>query len=105
MTTKFVDILEAQTDRDVRELESKAAIWRKASHDLKAAEQAEKEARQQLIDAADSETFEGFGVKVDKLTRKGAIEYRAIPELSEVNLEKYRKGGSAYWTVRASVKE
>jgi hypothetical protein len=33
----------------------------------------------------------GCGVEVLKSSRKGAVDYSAIPELRKVNLESYRK--------------
>lgn len=81
------------------------AIWREKSRNLKIAEEEEKEARAKLIDACGEDDFEGHGIAVKKIERKGSIEYTAIPELADVNLEQYRKAGTFYWTVKASVKE
>jgi putative phage-type endonuclease len=37
------------------------------------------------------------GVKISKMFRAGNINYSAIPELANVNLEKYRKPETNYW--------
>lgn len=94
----------AQISRQVQ-IEAKADIWREKSRKLKAAEEEEKAAREELIQACGEKDFEGCGVAVKQIERKGSIEYSMIPELADVNLEQYRKKGTFYWTVKASVKE
>lgn len=42
----------------------------------------------------------GCGVQVYKATRKGSVQYGKIPELKDVDLEKYRGKDSEYWTVK-----
>lgn len=41
----------------------------------------------------------GKNFKLTKNIRKGSVEYSNIPELSEVNLDKYRKKPTEYWRV------
>ncbi len=41
----------------------------------------------------------GSGVTVNKIFRKGNIDYHNIPELEKVDLEKHRKPMSSYWKV------
>lgn len=81
-----------------------AAEWREAKSALVSYEEKEATARQALIDACKGE-FEGFGVKVEQITRKGSVNYAAIPELANVSVEQYRKESTTYWSVKPSVKE
>lgn len=38
-----------------------------------------------------------YGVRIQRVARKGAIDYAKIPELQSVDLERYRKAGSEYF--------
>jgi putative phage-type endonuclease len=42
----------------------------------------------------------GDGLRVEYITRKGSVDYGAIPELIGVDLDKYRKEGSTYVQVK-----
>ena len=42
----------------------------------------------------------GNGVQVYKVTRKGSVDYSIIPELANVNIERYRKQSSESWTIK-----
>lgn len=55
--------------------------------------------RQQLILLAGSSNIKGAGLRVAKSIRKGAIEYKAIPQLKGLDLESYRKKPSEYWRI------
>lgn len=41
----------------------------------------------------------GYGVKLTKIIRRGNIEYNAIPQLKEVDLELYRKPPVEFWRI------
>lgn len=59
--------------------------------------------REELIDAARAtgKTLVDFGlVKATFVAKKGAIDYKKIPELKDVDLEAYRIKDSKYWTIR-----
>lgn len=87
------------------QIEEKAAIWKRSASKLKEAEESERIARDDLIEACGNENYEGNGIKVERIERKGAVEYKAIPELADINLEDYRKPSSIYWLIKPSVKE
>ena len=53
-----------------------------------------------LLSMAGDKNSVGAGLKVIKTRRKGVIDYNAIPEIRDVNIENYRKKGSEYWTIR-----
>ena len=40
------------------------------------------------------------GVKISKVQRKGAVDYKVIPNLEGVDLEKYRKKSSSYYVFK-----
>ena len=92
----------AMTDRDFEEKTDDASIkaslrWREAQDVLADAKEKEKLAREQLIAVSGDRNCKIGGVKVQKVVRKGSIDYKAVPELKEVNLEKYRKAPVASW--------
>lgn len=100
-----VQLYEQQSVSHKMAVEAKADVWRAKARALKIAEEEEKLAREELIGSCNHQDFEGCGVKVEAIERKGAIEYKAIPELADINLEDYRKPASVYWTVKLSVRE
>lgn len=71
--------------------------WKEAKAKLKEAEILEEELKQNLIDLSRSTNSIGCGVKLQKITRKGNIDYASIKELRHVDLEKYRKPLSEFW--------
>ena len=54
-------------------------------------EDRKEEIRKRLIEISEKKNSMGAGIKLSKILRKGTLDYKAIPELMEVNLEKYRK--------------
>jgi len=56
--------------------------------------------KEALINLAGDQNSKGSGVSVTKTKKIGSIKYNEIPELDGVDLEKYRKEESVYWTVR-----
>jgi putative phage-type endonuclease len=54
-----------------------------------------------LAEGADSDRVRGEALDVMRTYRKGAVDYKRVPELAGVSLEGYRKTGSETWTVRA----
>lgn len=76
------------------------ARWKQADAALKAAQEVEKSAKDDLIALADGMSSEGSGVRVIRTERKGAVDYKAIPQLADVNLDEFRKPPTEYFTVR-----
>lgn len=52
-----------------------------------------------LLKEADEKNTKGWGVRLTKCTRKGTVDYKAVPELKGVNLETYRKSPTTYWRI------
>lgn len=55
--------------------------------------------KDQLIRLAADKPCLGETLRVEKLTRKGVVDYSMIPELSKVDLEKYRKASTSYYKI------
>ncbi len=66
---------------------------------IKALIDREKELREDLIRMSEGKNCRGAGVKTQKVIRKGNIDYSKIPELSNVDLEKYRGNPVEFWKI------
>lgn len=75
-------------------------LYKTLQERLKEAEREAEEQRQLIISMACDKSVKGAGVTIRKSIRKGTIDYKAIPELESVDLEKYRKKPSEFWTVK-----
>jgi len=53
-----------------------------------------------LIEMAENQNCQSNTLKLYKSIRKGSIDYKQIPELKSLDLEKYRKPNSEVWTLR-----
>lgn len=83
-------------DRSVREdpaWQAAAANFIRCKQQLDAAEAALDEARQVLLALADHPSVEGGGVLLTQSWRAGSVDYRKIPELSDLDLTPYRGAG------------
>lgn len=55
----------------------------------------------QLIALSHDKNTCGNDFYLQKIERKGSVDYSAIPELHSVNLELYRKSNSSYWKLES----
>lgn len=89
-----------QKDYEVHETETRKRLaqeWIKVTEELQALEKQEKSLREALIaDNGDRNTI-GGGIKISLSGRAGNIDYKSIPELSNVDVEKYRKAPSKFF--------
>jgi putative phage-type endonuclease len=90
---------------DLEEIEdpiflSEIQIFKDLQEKLKKSEAEAEAQRQLLISLACNRSVKGNGVTIRKSVRKGTVDYKAIPELEGVDLEKYRKKPSEFWTVK-----
>lgn len=81
-------------------------IWKNAANEwillnekLKEIEKKEESLRNFLIEMANKKNSRGAGIKVSKVIRKGNVNYSIIPELKEIDIEKYRKGPIECWKI------
>ena len=93
------------TDRDYIIREDVA--WRDLANELLALQKQKEvlEDREAAIKAelqvmAQGKNTKGCGIALQKIVRKGNVDYSAIPELKGVDVEKYRKAASEIWQVR-----
>ena len=78
-----------------------ALAYQNAIAEQKAAEERVEEARKKLLEIC-TENTKGAGVTVYQSERKGAVDYKKIPQLDGVDLDQYRKKSTMVWTVKVS---
>jgi len=84
------------------EVNSQAYI--EVSARIKALEELKEKYRKKLIELSEDQNCQGDGIKVIKTVMKGRVSYDEIPELKDIDLEKYRKPSSASWKILTDVK-
>lgn len=91
----------------IKEIDSE--VWISISEEYKRFDRQEKEAskrkeelRDYLVQIAHAENARGNGIILTKVERKGTINYQNIPEIKNIDIEKYRKHGTYYWQVKES---
>jgi len=94
------------TDRDYQQRDDNAwantaTEWAKVSAELEAVKEREKVLRETLIQLADNKNSIGQGVRVQRVVRKGVVDYKSIPELEGIDVEKYRKEPIESWRLAA----
>lgn len=91
-------------DRDYELMENDiwhaiASEWISVSTNIKELEKKESHLRELLISQSQNRNSRGSGLKICKILKKGNIDYSKIPELKQVNLEKYRKDPVEFWKI------
>lgn len=91
-------------DRDY--IERNDEEWNKASTSYKSYKKRmndiEKElehSKNRLIELSNGQNCKGNDIILTKITKKGSIDYKSIPELEAVDLEKYRKQTTEYYRI------
>lgn len=59
----------------------------------------EGDVRDQIVEYCQNGNVKNSYIKVQKIVRKGNIDYKAIPELQQVNLDLYRKENIESWRI------
>lgn len=62
-------------------------------------ERQEKKLKDALLSACDKCNAKGNGLTIQKIVRKGNVDYSCIPELKTINLELYRKAPIESWRI------
>lgn len=78
---------------------SKTQQWLQVKIKLEELQKEEAQLRQDLIELAGNENCSGGGIQLQKLKRKGLVDYQNIPELLGVDLEQYRKPPLTTWRI------
>ena len=86
--------------QDSDEWTALANNWKNTKRKMEFLQAEEKAIRERLLELAGDCAAKGAGISLSKITRKGAIDYGKVPELKNVDLEKYRKAESSFWTIR-----
>lgn len=105
--TKFNQALDSVNrpddgDDESEELGQLISGYRKQKAICEAAEAMLEAIKIQLVEYAkttNKKAVKGYGGSITQVVRKGTIDYGKIPELKNVDIEKYRKKDSMYWKV------
>lgn len=81
------------------EWEEYASKWITLNQTIKELEKQESEIRNRLIELSGQSNSKGFGVTLSQIQRKGNVNYSNIPELKNVDLEKYRTQPTNMWRI------
>ncbi len=73
--------------------------WKSIQEQLQDLEKRDRELRAALVTMCNGSNSQGAGVHVRRFLRKGNVDYSQIPELQDVDLEKYRKKPTEYWRI------
>jgi len=84
-------------DRNDSDWFEKAQEWHRINRQLKSLENREHQLRQDLIELAQGKNCKGAGIKISSSLRRGNIDYSKIPDISSVDLDKYRKPKTVVW--------
>lgn len=103
MTSKDLNLQSKKliVDRSDDEWKKWVEIYERESSLVKRHEESSKEAKEKLIELSQGKSCRGAGYRLIKNVRKGAVQYEEIPELQEVDLEKYRKKDVEFWKIEA----
>jgi putative phage-type endonuclease len=92
-------------DRQIKTIDSSA--WKNLSEEyirldreIKENEKRKDEIKDLLLEISGAENAKGNGITLQKIERKGMINYQNIPELKTIDLEKFRKPSISFWQVR-----
>ena len=97
----FWPTVAAREDDEWREA---AQAYREAKKNADIAAQALSEAKARLLECAGGPYANGCGVRVQEIQRKGSIDWKRVQkdQLGDVDLEKYRKPGTAFYQVEVT---
>lgn len=91
-----------EKDKVVHETQERlrmAKEWIELTERMKQDEERKKNLQEELLKESGYQNTIGFGVQAVKVIRSGSVDYSAIPELKDVNLNKYRKSPTEYWRI------
>lgn len=76
-----------------------ALRWKSLTAAIKELEEEQEELKKQLVFLSGESNTKGAGISLCQIQRKGNIAYDRIPELQNVDLEKYRKASINSWRI------
>ena len=81
------------------EWHSYATEYRKLCEQIKTLEDMKESYRQEILKKCGDQSCTGHGIKVIKTILPGRIAYHEIPEIKDINIEKYRKNPTTSWRI------
>jgi putative phage-type endonuclease len=76
-----------------------ARLYQETNASIKGLEEKKDYLRKKLIELCGNQNCTGMGIKVMKTIMQGKIAYDEIPEIKQIDLNKYRKGSSTCWKI------
>lgn len=73
--------------------------WKNINEELKTLQKEEYDLRNQLILLSGGSNSKGAGISLCQVQRKGNVDYSKIPELKDVDIDKYRKDSTTNWRI------
>lgn len=95
----WTDVEARRGTRDDSAWLAAAERWRRAKARADEAATELDTARDALVAIVQSDHETGAGIRAQKITRQGAVDYKRVPQLAGVNLDPYRKAPSVSWRV------
>ena len=83
-----------QTDQTITDLVDR---YSEVSDQIKELDVIKKDLLAEIAERCGGRQSEINGHKLTKVEKKGNVEYKKVPQLKGVDLEKYRKAGTSYW--------
>lgn len=84
---------------DTQEWGEMVERYKNIQSERKLLDEQEKWVRSELQAMSKDRPCKGYGLTLSKVIRCGNVSYSDIPELKNVDLDKYRKPGSEYWKI------
>lgn len=82
-----------------------AKMYRETDAAIKALEDKKDYLRKKLIEMCGDQSCTGTGIKVIKTLVKGRVAYDEIPEIKNIDLDKYRKNSTTSWKILVDEKK
>ncbi len=73
--------------------------YRKINEEIKNLEAMKENYRKELLALCGDQNCMGEGIKVIKTIMRGRVDYDKIPEIKDIDLDKYRKNSSTTWKI------
>jgi putative phage-type endonuclease len=96
---QFISIDSLEWQEVAKDLKDILAEKKASEERIKQLKAREAKLKDILVAISKGENAEGCGIKLEKTSRKGTVDYSIIPELDGVDLEQYRKPDSESWKV------
>ena len=86
-------------DRNDSEFITAANEWIVVQQQIKDLQEKEKNIKTELINMTDKKSSRWGLFQISEINRRGNIDYSKIPELKNVDMEKYRKKHTTFWKI------